>query len=303
MHSDIKIFDGHCDTLDLLHKNDSIFECPTEFNIKKALSYKSFIQVCAIWIDRKIHSPYRRTLEKIEIFNQNSHLFNHIKSKDDFGRDNKVSLILAIEGGDALEGNENNLTEFCNLGVRLITLTWNHANEISDTAEEPSENPGLSDFGFKVVKKMNELGMVIDVSHISEKGFWDVYETSVKPFVASHSNSKALCSHPRNLTNRQFDAIVKSGGVAGINYYPQFLGGNDPDLIFKHIEHFLSLGGENNIGLGSDFDGIPEKPDGINGAESHYIIADYLLKKNLPEDVINKILFDNFKRVFLENLK
>lgn len=303
MHSDIKIFDGHCDTLDLLGKNDSIYDCPTQFNIKKASSYKSFTQVCAIWIDRKIHSPYQRTLEKIEIFNQNSHRFNQIRGKDDLGRDKRVSLILAIEGGDALEGNENNLTDFFKLGVRLITLTWNHANEISDTSEEPSENPGLSDFGYKIVKKMNELGMVIDVSHISEKGFWDVYEASEKPFVASHSNSKALCDHPRNLSNEQFTAIVKSGGVAGINYYPLFLGGHDPDLILKHIEHFLSLGGENNIGLGSDFDGIPEKPHGIDGAESHYIIADYMLKKNFSESVINRILFDNFKRVFLENLK
>ena len=164
--------------------------------------------------------------------------------------------------------------------------------------EESGE--GLSQFGEKVVRQMNRLGMAIDVSHLSEKGFWDAAEISEKPFIASHSNAKSICSHKRNLSDEQIKEIINKKGFIGVNFYPPFLTDCDrcgiKDII-KHIEHILSLGGENNIGFGSDFDGVDYLPDGIEGAQDYYKIIDELLKLGYSEKLVRKISCENFINV------
>ncbi len=145
---------------------------------------------------------------------------------------------------------------------------------------------------------------MIDVSHLSDEGFCDVAEITSKPFIASHSNSRTVCPHFRNLTDDQFKVLIKRGGVAGINLCPDFLG-TDPsvDSIVRHIEHFAALGGENNIGIGADFDGIGSLPRGIRGTEDLYKIFDRLLSLNYSQEQADKIAFSNMYRVFSEVLE
>jgi len=149
---------------------------------------------------------------------------------------------------------------------------------------------------------MERLGMAVDVSHISEKGFWDVIEVARKPIIASHSCAKGLCPHYRNLTEAQFMAICEGGGVVGVNFYPLFLGGNNVHDIIKHILYFLSLGGENHIGFGSDFDGIPNLPEGISGAGDVDKIINALLRENISEEIVRKITYANMEKYFLKVL-
>lgn len=299
MHFDFPVFDGHCDSL--TNATTVFEEYNGEFSLDKIVNYSKFIQVAAIWVDKAQHIPFERACHFANLLSK-SHGFKFIKTKDDLNC--PKGIILGIEGGEAIEGKIDNLIRLYEAGVRVFGLTWNTPNEISDTALNPKASGGLTDFGIKVVKKAEELGIVIDVSHISEKGFYDVATQSEKPFVASHSNSKALCNHDRNLTDEQFKVIIGKGGVAGINYYTDFLGNyKGTDGIIAHIEHFLSLGGEKNIGLGSDFDGGITTPDGINDACDHKKIINEMLKRNYGEELVKNISFCNFERVFKEVLR
>jgi membrane dipeptidase len=163
-----------------------------------------------------------------------------------------------------------------------------------------SSGGGLTPFGKKVVEEMNSLGMLVDVSHISEKGFWDVLELTRSPIIASHSNAQSICSHVRNLTDEQIKAIGKNGGVMGINFYPAFL--NDSKKasvtdIVNHIEHMASLVGCDYIGIGADFDGVEALPEGINGLQDVEKVINTLLKLNYSQEWVEKIAGLNFLRV------
>ena len=212
---------------------------------------------------------------------------------------------MSIEGGEGIYSLAH-LRNFYRLGVRIIALTWNFSNHIASGALETDETRGLTEFGKLVVAEMNRLGIFADVSHLNDKSFYDVAEYSNKPIIASHSNaravcrSKAVCPVERNLTDDQFEIIKKSGGCVGINFCPDFLnesGKADIEDIIRHIEHFMSLGGEDNVGIGADFDGIDSTPDGINGVEDIYKIFDRLLQKGYTENQIEKISHKNFERI------
>ena len=211
----------------------------------------------------------------------------------------KCAAVLSVEGGEVLEGRIENLRILSRLGVRAMTLTWNYSNELCDGVGEV-RGAGLTEFGKKVVSEMNRLGMIIDVSHISVKGFWDVIETSRCPIAATHSNAYALKAHPRNLSDEQIKAIIENGGVIGASIYPEFVSDGvcrAADII-RHIEHILALGGEENVGFGSDFDGIDRTPDDIRGAEEMYRLIDEMLRLGYSETVIKKITAENFLRLF-----
>ena len=188
---------------------------------------------------------------------------------------------------------------------KSLCLTWNYRNEIADGVFESESRGGLTLFGKEVVKNMNSLGMLIDLSHISERGFWDVMELSKQPVITSHSNAKKICSHIRNLHDEQIMAIKNNGGVIGINLCPDFLSDNkDAYLkdIIKHIEYIVGLTGIDHIGLGADFDGIDSLPKDINGVEDIYKIADELLKLNYSNEDVEKFLGKNFLRIIKEIL-
>jgi membrane dipeptidase len=270
------------------------------------------VQVFAAFIDPSYCQAYamKRAIQIIDKFYQQISLYsNDVMSCCHYGdiikaaNESKVAAILSIEGGDALQGDLSALRMFYKLGVRSICLTWNHRNEIADGVADSMTNGGLTPFGREVIKEMNLLGMLIDLSHISEKGFWDVLEQTEKPILVSHSNSKKLCNHGRNLTDEQIIAVSNNKGVIGINLYPVFLNNSGKASlkdVISHIEYIASLSGIENIGFGADFDGIEITPDDIAGIQHLDRIINELHKLNYPNDFIEKFAGKNFLRVFKE---
>lgn len=304
------ILDAHCDTITkIMDLNENILKNNYHLDIERMKKYNSFIQFFAAFIDpeRSMSYPMRRALKIIDKFYEQMGLFKnevtHCCNYEEIIRtlDNKkIAAFLTIEGGDCLEGELSALRMFYRLGVRSIVLTWNHRNEIADGVAESITGGGLTTFGREVVKEMNNLGMLVDISHISERGFWDVIELSNSPIIASHSNAKELCRHRRNLTNQQIMAIKNNNGVIGINLYPSFLSDSGNAClkdVIAHIEHIVGLAGEENIGLGADFDGIETTPEDISGVQDIEVIFNELLKLNYSQSFIGKFAGQNFLRV------
>ena len=212
----------------------------------------------------------------------------------------KTAAFLSAEGAELLDCDPDKLRLAHRMGVRIVNITWNHPNALSGTnAEEPDR--GLSEQGRAFVKTMGELGMLVDVSHLSDPGFWDVMEITDRPVVATHSNARAIFPHPRNLTDAQFTAIINTNGVAGLNMYAGFLG-DDPDFdtVVSHLEHFLALGGENNVSMGGDWDGITRMPRGMSGIQDMEKLYEHLLRRNYSESLLEKVFYSNLMRVVNE---
>lgn len=316
MGDNMLIVDAHCDTLIRKYDQENdLFKNNFHLDIERMLKLGNYAQFFAAFVSPSYSQAYalRRAIQIIDNFNRQVCLYkDSITHCCDFNsiqtalKEGKVAAILSIEGGDALQGDLATLRVFYKLGVRSMGLTWNYRNEIADGVEDGLTGGGLTPFGREVISEMNSLGMIIDVSHISERGFWDVIELSKTPIIASHSNAKEICNHIRNLTNEQIIAIKKNGGVIGINFYPLFLnntGDASIDDIIRHIEHISSLVGCDHIGIGSDFDGIEYTPSGINGVQDVEKIFDELLKKNYSEDDVKKIAGSNFMRIIRQILR
>ncbi len=312
------IFDGHCDTLTMLKDGEHLYDAEKDFNIKQAESYDYFIQVVDIWVDVARDSVDEKVNKYIDQFyielSKNPSVKQICTKQDLLEHREGVHFILGIEGGEAVGRDLRRLEELYRKGVRLITLTWNTPYAISDTCVKTQERlngendyaGGLTHFGKDVVREMNRLGMIIDVSHISDKGFYDVVQTTEKPFIASHSNARAQCAHPRNLTDDMFLRLKEKGGVTGINFCRGFLrdDGNPAgmDDLIRHIEHFMALGGEKNVGLGTDFDGIDGLPEGFTGTRDLGKLCEALLRRNYSEDLVRDLMSRNMERVFQESL-
>lgn len=305
-----RFFDAHCDTgSECKEKCAELKANSLHLDLERMERYDGYIQVFAAFVDQKnisctpfehcetILNHLRKQLE------ENKDIISIIASEYDLhevAKSGKLGAILSIEGGEALNGMIENLFHFYNMGVRLITLTWNYANEIADGILE-SRHGGLTEFGRTAISVMEDLGIVVDVSHLSERGFWDVAEYTKYPFVASHSNAKKLCNHPRNLSDEQILCITKRRGCIGINFYPLFLNqSRNSDImdILRHIEYIRGLSGEEFIGFGSDFDGVSCLPDGISGVESMADLLVILKKVGYSDDFIDKLCFGNFYRIF-----
>ena len=212
-----------------------------------------------------------------------------------------AGIILTIEGGAALAGKLENIKKLRAVGVRMMTLTWNGENELGYGCLATGSG-GLKPFGRVALQEMEKNGVVADLSHASERLFYDVAETAGRPFIASHSNARRICNHPRNLTDAQFCIIRDRGGIVGINFCRSFLRADEnagfADIL-SHTEHFLSLGGENTVCIGSDFDGT-DMPDGIKGIADVEALYTYFLRHNYRETLLRKIFFENAAQ-FCEN--
>lgn len=212
----------------------------------------------------------------------------------------KAAAFLSAEGAELLDCDLEKLEMAYGWGVRAVNLTWNHQNALSGTNVEVPEQ-GLTSQGKAFVRRMQELGMLVDVSHLSDPGFWDVMELARKPVFASHSNSRAICFHPRNLTDEQFTAIIGNHGVAGLNLCDEFLGPKPTvDTLVAHVEHWFSLGGGKNVSLGGDWDGISRPPAGFSGIWDIHKLADRLLQLNYSEEQVNDLFYNNLMRVVRE---
>lgn len=209
----------------------------------------------------------------------------------------KTAALLSIEDGALLECDPGRLETAAGWGVIFLTVTWNHRNLLSGScADEPEQ--GLTDLGRAFVREAERLKIRMDVSHISPRGFWDLAEFSQAPIVATHSNSAVLCPHPRNLSDDQFRTIAQSGGVVGLNYYRDFIGGSgDIPALIAHLERFLSLGGEDSVGLGSDFDGCSDLCRGLENIGAVPRLYSALKDRGYGDALLRKLFFENWMRL------
>lgn len=300
----MRFFDLHCDTLSKLVKNGgNIYKNNFDVSIEKTQKYDQYIGCFAVWISDDMRGKKafdffklcKNRLEKEE--DLYSKYFKICKSKEDLARifyHKKSGVILCCEGSSCLGGDLSNLDFLKESSVKIMTLTWNNSCEAGDgVAVENSR--GITFFGKKLLKKLEEYNIIVDVSHASEKLFYDVCDLAEKPIIASHSNCKNICKNKRNLSNEQFKSIVTMGGIVGITFCKDFLSNYDHvnyDDIFRNIEYFLSLSGENTLAIGSDFDGA-KMPDNLNDVEYVENLYEYLLKKNYKENLLDKIFFSN----------
>ncbi|HIU64222.1 MAG TPA: dipeptidase [Candidatus Avacidaminococcus intestinavium] len=305
------ICDCHCDTLTELYKKDlSFWENQEHIDIKRLIANGGGLQFCAIFVPTKEFRYYgglRYTLCLLDKYKQEITKMRAagvdlltVTTKEDVDAvlNHKVSTLLAIEEGGALDGSIEALRILYELGVRAITLTWSNRNDIGDGINEEISGGGLTVFGRSVVKEMNRLGMLIDVSHMSTRTFWDTLELSAKPIIATHSNAQALCSHPRNLNDEQIKALTAKEGLVGITFAGQFLEEDYRDAciesVYRHIDYMLNLiGNDDHVGFGSDFDGISHPPYNIQGVQDYPAIIEYLAKKNYSDETIAKITHKN----------
>ncbi|MBD3171055.1 membrane dipeptidase [Candidatus Bathyarchaeota archaeon] len=214
----------------------------------------------------------------------------------------KTAGILSIEGADVIEGKLEMLEVFHRLGVRMVGLVHSLRNQLADGVTDRRTGGGLSELGIQAIEELDRLGMIIDVSHVNDEGFWDIIEQTSNPVIASHSNARAICNHPRNMTDEMIMALAENDGVLGMNFAPQFVHPVEATLegVVDHIDHIVNLVGPDHVGLGSDFDGIPSTPKGLEDASKIPDITRELVKREYCEEDIRKILGGNHLRLIKE---
>ncbi|MCF8000990.1 MAG: dipeptidase [Halanaerobiales bacterium] len=251
----------------------------------------------------------KETIQMIDDFHQLINRTNDLEIATDYDdikriqKDGKVAAFLAIEGAKSVF-NFSALRNFQRLGVSLITLTWNHKNHLAYGINELA-NDGLTKKGKKFIKEMNRLNIIIDVSHLNPAGFWDVSKLSSYPIVATHSNAKSICDHPRNLTDDQIKTIAETNGIVGGNFYPSFLTNKKNATIkdvFDHINYIKELVGVDYVGLGTDFDGISKTPEGLEHIGKLNKLQHMMEDKGYSEKEIEAISYNNMERVLKRTL-
>ena len=319
----MKYADMHCDTITVLYsKEGSLRENDLHNDLHKMKEGGCLLQNFAIFTDiaRKDSSFTWKAIDYYHAqMKENEDLIRPATSYEEImenERNGYMSGMLTLEEGSVVDGDLKNLERFYDAGVRMITLTWNYPNGIGfpnftpDRGMEREEmlrqintKDGLTPFGIGYVKRMNELGMIVDVSHLSDAGFYDVLKYSNKPFVASHSNARSLCSVARNLSDEMIRKLSEAGGVMGLNFCSSFVHEKDTGYttiegMVAHIRHIVSVGGIDCIGLGSDFDGIHSKLE-IKDASGMGRLHD-ALKPYFTQEEIEKIFYKNVLRVYKE---
>jgi len=311
------IIDFHCDTImKLMDRKHEIILKENKLNVDicKLKKANSIAQFFALFVELDmVKDPLEYCLLMVDKFyeelEKNSGDIALATNYQDFMQNmNKgtISAFLTIEEGGVLKGKIQQLRNFYKLGVRLLTLTWNFPNEIGFPNKNKEDmNKGLTCFGSEVVSEMNRLGMIIDVSHLSDGGFYDVANYSKKPFVASHSNSRTISNNSRNLTDDMIKILADSGGIMGICFEKHFLGNNELSKVcdmVAHIAHIRNVGGINCISIGSDFDGISNQGLEIKNISEIEKLSNALNKNNFSSEEIDKIFYKNAIRVIKEVL-
>jgi membrane dipeptidase len=310
----LPIIDAHCDALYKMYNNANLmFDQPS---IELDVTYPGLraagmlLQFFAIFLpESRSPQTFQDILDYINLFHNkilnNKHFVLIKQAKDlvELEDNGKIGALLSLEGVGALNGHLPYLDILYQLGLRAAGVAWNDANWAADGAMEPRKG-GLTVKGKRLVEECNRLGIILDVSHLSENGFWDLASTSTRPFIASHSNAHALCPHPRNLTDEQIKAVIECGGMIGITFVPAFLdasGSADINHVLNHLDHICSLGGTDSVGFGSDLDGIDRKTKGLEKTEGFVHLMNKLSARYNKEEV-DKFLYGNWRRFLLSEL-
>lgn len=209
-------------------------------------------------------------------------------------------FMLSVEGGEVFEPGLHTVQLYRDKGVRMAALLWNNENALGYPAKS-GDRRGLTDYGLQVAREMQRVGMAVDVSHLNEAGFYDLFAKTDRPPMASHSCCRALCNHFRNLTDEQLRLMIREGGFVGVNFYPHFLsedGRADAALVARHIDHICQLGGAEIVGFGSDFDGIETTPDNVRHPGDIPNLLDELRRLGYDDAAIAGIAGENLKRYF-----
>lgn len=303
----IPYFDAHCDTVSrCLVTGESLRQNGGHIDLVRAKNFARYAQFFALYHDaaaapadgmwaqcQRLHDCFVRETE------QNRDLICRCRSAKEIDcavQNGKMTALLSIEGADLLACDIHRIETAAEWGVRFLNPVWNRANPLSGTNCEDTER-GLSAEGRAFIREMEHCGIYADVSHLSDAGFWDLVRMAKRPIVASHSNSRALYPHRRNLTDDMFRAIRDSGGVVGINLYLDFVGGDAMDDLVRHIEHFLSLGGEKTVCMGGDLDGCEALAGGMEDICGIPALYAALKKRGYGDALLCDIFWNNLKRL------
>ncbi len=332
----MKVVDMHCDTILELYKKQafgkkgSLIDNDLQLDLNKMIQGDYLLQNFAMFTQlKKVENPVLYVNKLIDLYynelEKNREIIRPVFKYQDIAdniKDGKLSAMLTLEEGAVVNNDLAMLRNYYRLGVRMITLTWNYPNGIGypnvDLSNQKykyedlfkiNTTDGLTEFGIEYIKEMERLGIIIDVSHLSDAGFYDVLKHTTKPFVASHSNARSVCAVARNMSDEMIRELAWRGGVIGINYLGDFLTTNDVgnnrstiDDIIKPIKHIRDVGGIDCIGLGSDFDGIDDNLE-IENASKLPKLEVALKNAGFSIEDIEKIFYKNVLRVYQEILK
>ncbi len=305
----MRLFDLHCDTLGLgTHGGASIAQHTGALDLHRGKGISPWVQAFAAFIPDGL-TPAQAFCECELLLNtalrwekEHLHAFRIVRTEDKTPEQTPLCRsLLTVENGGALGENLSLIDWLYQRHVRMVGLTWNGDNAWASGCGGTA-NGGLTACGKQAVHRLEQQGIVVDVSHLNTTGFWQVAEMAQRPFVASHSNAMAMCSHPRNLTDEQFLAIRDCGGLVGVNLYPAFLGGEELWDIQRHIEHFLSLDGEKTVCFGADFDGMTA-PAQWNGLCVMKALWKHLYQQGYPRPLLEDIFYNNAQRLFLPGVE
>lgn len=310
-------FDLHCDTaFEMYHKKQSLLSNNLAVSLDGFKDFEKKAQVFAIWSDNN-KTPAEAFGDFFEIsenlrkeINENPEkavLCTDIQTL--ISDDTRLKIIPSVEGLGIIENDISRLELLREYGVRIVTLGWQGENSVCGSYDTEM---GLTEFGFRVIEECEKLGMIVDVSHLSEKGFWDVANVAKKPFIASHSNSASMCSHPRNLSDTQLRTIVQNGGIVGVNlvgkHLSKALAEANPEVpeetvceaVVNHIVNFVEKGSASSVCLGLDLDGAEALP-GLEKVDKVTKIADYMEEHGAQSTLINDIFYNNAYNFFVKN--
>lgn len=294
----MRIFDMHADTpYKMFSKNVGFSDEGLHVSLDKIKSYESYKQVFAFWCDNE--------KSDCEVYSDFFEMRKHfIKSMNECEKEN-LSYYFSVEDARLLEGRLERLPLLYSLGVRILTLVWRGISIIGGAYDT---DIGLTEFGKKALYTALDIGIIPDVSHASRRVTREVYEASAgkqMPFIATHSNSYSVYPHKRNLLDEEFLIIKKSSGIVGISLAPEHLCEGDAHIndVVNHIEHYLSLGGEDTLCLGCDFDGIDSTPCELSDLSKLYLLKEELLRIGYSEILTDKIFFQNANNFVLKYIK
>ncbi len=294
------LFDCHADTAVKAYRSGKgVFSSEMQVTPEKLKKYTKAVQCYAIYNDgtmkmNDIYTHINRFIGECSNsttvnFCRNSNEINYAHSRG------RIAALLTVESvGNTVDFTSDDIVALRQIGVRMMSLTWNNDNPLCGGIE--SNRKGLSEKGIQVLEQMEKCNMMLDVSHMSDEGFFDALKIYKKPVCASHSNARAVCDSRRNLSDEQIKAIIASGGVIGINFFPDFVGKRE--LVLKHIEHIVSLGGAKNIGIGSDFDGIDTCYRDLSHTGCIAHLFEEMISKNYLKQFVYDVSYNNFNDIF-----